>query len=101
VGALLLTIFPLEASSQTISATVDKSGQHPGTTAVRGPATVTCASATSDTPNPSPKPSCFIIAPGYSGSLDPGRSVGTSGAGTVTLNCNGQGNRLNCSAEVN
>ena len=86
--------------AQVISATLDKTGQHPGTAPVKGPATVTCTKAVSDIPRPQPIPSCSIVAPGYSGQLNKGQSAGTSGAGTVTLNCNGQGNVLSCSATV-
>ena len=87
-------------SGQSISATFDKTGQHPGTAPVTGPATVTCTNATSNIPNPQPKPSCFVTAPGFNGNLDKGQKAGTSGAGTVTLNCNGQGDFLSCSATV-
>jgi hypothetical protein len=87
-------------SGQSISATFDKTGQHPGTAPITGPATVTCTNATSNIPNPQPKPSCFITAPGFTGNLDKGQKAGTSGAGTVTLNCNGQGDFLSCTANV-
>ena len=87
-------------TAQSISATVDKTGQHPGTAAVGGPATITCTNATSNIPNSQPKPSCFISAPGFSGNLNRGQKAGTSGAGTVTLNCSGQGDFLSCSATV-
>jgi len=87
-------------ATRSISATFDKTGQHPGTAPVKGPATVTCTNATSNVPRPQPPPSCFIVAPGYSGQLDKGKSAGTSGAGTVVLNCNGQGDFLTCSASV-
>jgi len=87
-------------AATVISARTDKTGQHPGTAPVGGPSTVTCTSATSDIPRPQPPPSCFIVAPGFSGNLNRGQSAGTSGAGTVTLTCNGQGNILTCSATV-
>jgi hypothetical protein len=86
--------------SQTISARNDNTGQHPGTAAVRSPATITCVSAGSDIFNPQPRPSCFITAPGFSGDVQVNGRVGSSGPGTVTLNCNGQGNVLTCSASI-
>ena len=88
------------AGGQTISASSDQTGQHPGTAAVPGPASVTCTSAASDIPNPQPRPSCNIVAPGSPGDVPVGTTIGTSGAGTVSLTCNGQGNRLNCSARI-
>lgn len=87
-------------SGQTISARTDKTGQHPGTAAIKGPATIKCTSATSNIPRPQPPPSCYVTAPGYSGQLNKGQSAGASGAGTVTLICNGQGDILTCSASV-
>lgn len=86
--------------TQTISARSDRTGQHPGTAAVGSPATITCVSAGSDIPNPQPRPSCFIIAPGFSGDVQVNSRIGSSGPGTVTLNCNGQGNILTCSASI-
>jgi hypothetical protein len=87
------------AASTTISSTTEKSGnQHPGSAAVKGPATVTCTSATGNDPRNYP-PSCSIAAPGYSGTVNQGKQVGTSGAGTVTLTCNGQA-PLRCSAKI-
>jgi hypothetical protein len=87
-------------SAQNISATVDKTGQHPGTAPISGPATITCTNASSNLPNGQPKPSCFISAPGFNGNLNKGQRAGASGAGTVTLNCNGQGDFLSCSASI-
>jgi hypothetical protein len=89
-----------KVASQTISASVDNTGQHPGTAAVSKAATIMCLSAQSDLPNPQPAPSCYFTVPGFIGSLNRGQSAGTSGAGTVTLICNGQGNRLTCSGRV-
>jgi hypothetical protein len=89
-----------KAPAQTISASSDQTGQHPGTAAIAGPARVTCASASSDIPNPQPRASCNITAPGFSGDVKVGSTIGASGAGTVTLTCNGQGNRLACTARI-
>lgn len=90
-----------KASSRVITATFDKTGQHPGTAAISGPSRIVCLSATSNIPNPQPKPTCFVQAPGFSGNLDPPRGeAGASGAGTVVLNCNGQGDFLRCSVSI-
>lgn len=87
-------------AAQTVSASSDQTGQHPGTAAIAGPARVTCASASSDIPNPQPRPSCNITAPGFGGDVKVGSTIGAGGAGTVTLTCNGQGNRLACTARI-
>ncbi|HTA21926.1 MAG TPA: hypothetical protein VK763_00210 [Terriglobales bacterium] len=82
------------AAAVVIKATVDSTGQHPGSTAVSGPTQVKCLTASGGDGK------CNINAPGYSGDIAPGTSIGTSGAGTVTLNCSGTGNYLACSARV-
>lgn len=98
--SLLVLSRPQRATNQTISASVDNTGQHPGTASVSKAATITCLSAQSDLANPQPPPSCYFTAPGFFGSLNRGQTAGTSGAGTVTLTCSGQGNQLRCSARV-
>jgi hypothetical protein len=75
---------------QALSASADKDGQHPGTATTTSPASLTCVRATSDLPN-GPAPSCSVTAPGFSGILEKGKSANTTGAGTVTLKCIGQG----------
>ena len=82
------------ANSVVIHATQEASGnQHPGTAAVKGAAKVTCiATAGKDC-------TCYITGPGVASQVPKGGVVGTSGAGTVTLTCNGQG-ALSCSARV-
>jgi hypothetical protein len=89
-----------KAPPQTISASSDQTGQHAGLVAITAPAKVTCASATSDIPNPQPIPSCNIVTPGYGGDVKVGATIGANNAGTVTLTCNGQGNKLNCTARI-
>ncbi len=87
--------------ARIITATVGKMGQHPGTVATSGPAKIVCLKAISNLPNPQPKATCFVQAPGYSGTLDPPRGeASASGAGTIILICNGQGDFLRCSARV-
>jgi hypothetical protein len=89
------------AASRVINASTDMNGnQHPGTTAVRGPARVTCLTATQSSAHPGDPPAtCYVQGPGVASQVQKGANVGTSGAGTVTLTCNGQG-RLTCSARV-
>jgi len=58
-----------------------------------------CINATSETPNPPPLPNCHITAPGFNGILNKGQTVNATGAGTVTLKCNGQG-YMRCNARI-
>jgi hypothetical protein len=88
------------ATVQSLQATSDKAGQHPSTADITGPKTITCLNAASETPNGRPAPSCHITAPGFSGNLNKGESASATGAGTVTLTCNGQG-FLRCNARIN
>ena len=86
-----------QGASKTINSTTDKNGnQHPGTTAVKGPATITCLTAN---PPQNPPATCYVEGPGVAKQVRVGANVGTSGAGTVTLTCNGTA-PLNCSARV-
>lgn len=89
-------------SIQVINATRDNAGEHPGTAATTGPARITCIRATTDMFNSQIQPSCYVVSPGYVGPLatGPDHTVGTSGPGTVRLTCNGQGNKLACSASI-
>jgi hypothetical protein len=88
------------AASRTISANSVNGQPHPGTTAVKGPAKVTCVNASQSGAKPNDPPaSCYVTGPGLGSALPKGASAGTSGAGTVTLTCNGIGN-LSCSARV-
>jgi hypothetical protein len=90
----------LVAASHQISANSINGQPHPGTTAVKGPATVTCLSASQSGAKPGDPPaSCYVTGPGLAQQLARGANAGTSGAGTVTLTCNGIGN-LSCSARV-
>jgi hypothetical protein len=90
---------PVTKTARIITSTTDSSGnQHPGSGAVGGPSPVTCTSASGSNPRQYP-PSCNISAPGYNGPVAPGQTIGTSGAGTVTLTCNGQV-PLRCTASI-
>ncbi len=83
----------------SLQATSDKEGQHPASAEIAGPATVMCIAAFSETPNVQPPPNCHITAPGFNGILYKGQTANATGAGTVTLKCNGQGN-LRCNARI-
>jgi len=78
----------------TIKATFDSTGQHPGTAAVAGPTKLTCLRASGINGK------CYVVAPGVNNIMAPGTTVGTGGPGTVTLNCNGTGNYLECYLQV-
>jgi len=86
------------ASSRTISAKSDASGNHPASTKINGPVMVTCVSATDDTGTATP-PACVIDAPGASGVVKIGDKVALSAAGNVVLTCQGKGT-LTCTAKI-
>jgi hypothetical protein len=91
--------------AQTISASRDQTGQHPATAAVT-PQTygtiIQCLNAKSDVPNPQPEPSCHVAGPDFSVDLKVGNVAYPKGnrSETVTLTCDGQGNRVQCTARV-
>ena len=76
------------AEAQTITASSDASGNHPGTADVPGPMTVTCVSAIGDTGGP--RPACVVDAPG-GGVVKIGDKVTVAAASKVALTCQGQG----------
>jgi hypothetical protein len=85
---------------QSLQATLDKSGPHPTTAAITGPATLTCLNAVSEVPNSNPTPSCHVVGPGFNTNLDIGHTAKLTGAGNVTLTCKGQGPMLRCAARL-
>jgi hypothetical protein len=87
------------AQVRSMQATRDASGVHADKFDSTGPVTFTCLNAVSETPNAQPEPSCHITAPGFNGTLKKGEGGKTTGAGAITLTCNGPGN-LRCSARV-
>lgn len=95
VLAVLACAYPGDAQRarpgkvQALSASADKDGAHTGTATITGPASLTCVRAISDLPNA--PASCSVTAPGFSGTLEKGKRVDATNAGTVTLKCNGQG----------
>jgi len=56
-----------------------------------------CINGVSETPNVTV--SCFITGPGFNGVLAKGKTANLTGAGTVTMKCNGQG-YMRCDARV-
>jgi hypothetical protein len=103
-----ILVFCLAANAQrtraakvtSLQATRDGGVQHPATADIAGPVPITCLSIFSETPNSQAAMSCHITAPGFTGNLNKGEKVNATGAGTVTLTCNGPGN-LRCSARIN
>ena len=83
----------------SLQATSDRAGPHPDKAEIAGPATIMCINAASETPNPPPLPNCRITAPGFSGILNKGQTANATGAGTVTLVCNGKG-YMRCNARI-
>jgi hypothetical protein len=81
-----------------LQATYDKGGEHPASTEISGPATITCINGASEN-MAGPQPSCSVTGPGFSGILNKGKAANLTGAGTVTLKCSGQGYRK-CDARV-
>jgi hypothetical protein len=74
-----LFIAPSRSSAQrarlgkvhSLQATSDKSGEHPASTEISGPATVTCINGASETPNT--QVSCSRDGPGFFRSLEQGQ----------------------------
>jgi hypothetical protein len=82
---------------RSLQATSDKAGQHPDSADMEVPVTILCINGVSETPNV--QVSCRISAPGFNGVLNKGQSAKTTGPGTVTLKCNGQG-FMRCNARI-
>lgn len=84
---------------QTISASSSLSGSTNGFAPVKSAAVVECTQASGGIYGTQ----CSISAPGYTGYLNVGQSIGTSAAGTINLHCAGQYNTngaLSCKAHV-
>ena len=103
VVVLLLTGLPqvVQARTRTIHATqTGNCNRHPATVAVQGPASVTCLNPTQSLQKPgNPPASCYVTGPGVAQQVPNGGGVEVSGAGKVTLSCNGSGS-LTCSARI-
>jgi hypothetical protein len=90
-----------QSKPQTINASVDAQGNaQTATAAINGPARITCTIATNGGgPNSRPA-TCYVTAPGVNRDVTVGQTVGTSGAGTVTLACDGNPYPLRCTARI-
>jgi hypothetical protein len=102
--ALLLLAYPGNAQRarrgtvRSMAASLDKGVQHPDTANVTAAASITCVATISDVPS-APPPTCSVSGPGFSGTLEKGKSAALTGAGTVTLKCFGQG-WARCNARI-
>ena len=103
LAALFITSSPGSAQRarlgkvHSLQATSDKGGEHPASTEISAPGTVTCINGVSETPNV--QVSCSVTGPGFTGVLNKGKSANLTGAGTVTMKCRGQG-FMRCNARV-
>jgi len=87
------------AATQTINATSRNGNSTSESAYAASPSAVTCTQASGG----GASTRCFIQSPGYSGLLKAGQTIGTSGAGTVSLSCTGTypvGGSLSCSARI-
>ena len=96
LGICFTTVCAVHAGFTINSYTEANGNQHPGSGAIRGPVSITCTVANG---NPGYPASCNVTAPGYAGTVDLHKTVGASGAGTVTLTCNGQA-PLRCAVAI-
>ena len=69
-----------------------------GNAQIDGPSSIRCTSAVGQV-GEGDKPSCKIVAPGYSGTVEIGKMVAADKAGIVTPTCNGQP-PLRCTAQI-
>jgi len=83
---------------RSMQASFDKGVQHPDTANITTAASITCVATVSDVPS-APPPTCSVSGPGFSGTLEKGKSAALTGAGTVTLKCFGQG-WARCNARI-
>ena len=95
--------------SQTLQASAYQDAQghittHSASGAVARAAPVTCVSA-SHGPGPTPpgipvRASCYVTVPGFHGDLQSGQTIGTSGAGSAFLTCDGYPYPLQCAIRI-
>lgn len=97
----LLTLGSASAAVQTITSRTSAQNGYSGNATATSASMITCTSATA---NMGTNDGCFITAPGWSGKVKQGQSIGTSGAGAVKLTCTGQYDfnfgQLNCEAKI-
>lgn len=96
-----LSLGSTSAAVQTITSRSSTSGGYSGNGTATSASMVTCTSATASMGT---NYGCVITAPGWSGMVKQGQSIGTSGAGAVKLTCTGQYDfnygRLDCTAKI-
>jgi hypothetical protein len=89
------------AATQTITASTRNGGSTPGSATATSASRVTCTQASGATAGTIPR--CSLQAPGWNGVVEVGKSIGTTGAGNVVLNCNGSypaNGGLSCTAQI-
>jgi hypothetical protein len=95
----ILGVAGIAWAAQTITATADVNGKPRAATAqIEGPSSIRCTSAAGQAGD-GDKPSCRIVAPGYTGTVEIGKIVAADRDGQVTLTCNGRP-PLRCTAEI-
>lgn len=100
--AVSFFLLPSAASAavQNIAASSYKGTSTPGKAIATSSSVITCTAASGGINGTI----CHITSPGWTGLVPVGESVGTSGAGNVTLRCNGQysanGGSLSCAARI-
>ncbi len=98
----LLFMDPAGAAVQNITARSSSNGPVQGNAITTSSAVVTCTEASGGSAGTTTY--CYIQSPGWNGLVPKGQSIGTSGGGVISLNCNGQysanGGRLECAARI-
>lgn len=101
LAAGLLSLGSASAAVQTITSRSSTSNGYSGNGTATSASVITCTSATASMGTNN---GCVITAPGWSGMVKQGQSIGTSGAGAVKLTCTGQYDfnygRLDCVAKI-
>jgi hypothetical protein len=84
--------------SVTLNASIEQSGnQHPASIGTSAAAQFTCVTSVDSQGHTG---ACYFVGPGYGGIIAPGQGGGTSGPGTVTLNCSNGSGAMRCSGTV-
>lgn len=97
----ILALGSASAAVQTITSRSSTSNSYSGNATATSASMITCTSATASMGT---NLGCVITAPGWSGMVKQGQSIGTSGAGAVSLTCTGSYDfnygRLDCTAKI-
>lgn len=89
------------AATQTITASTRNGGSTSGNAIAPSASRITCTQASGGSAGTIPR--CSVQAPGWNGVVEVGKSIGTTGAGNVVLNCNGTypaTGGLSCAAQI-